>query len=104
MGTCKKYIPYSSNDIMDFAEAFCMNCIHEKFILTQDDDHRKCEILTAQMMLDSDEEGRDEWILGKDGQPCCTAFERFNWFDIEGNLIDEPELPVNDPNQLKLPL
>lgn len=104
MNKCKKYIPYSSDDIMDFTDKFCMNCIHEKFIITQNEDDRQCEILSAQMMLDSDEEGREEWILGKDGQPTCTAFHYFNWFDVEGNIIETPEEPINDPNQLKLEL
>lgn len=45
-----------------------------------------------------------EWIIGPNGYGMCTAFKKFDWGrDDDGNLIDPPEPPVDDPNQLCLP-
>lgn len=59
---------------------------------------RQCEILADSMVFDvNDEEYPKEWIYGDDGKPTCTKHKYHDW-ENDG----EPELPIDDPDQLNL--
>ena len=107
MESGSSYCPSNGTEGMWFIEKFCMNCIHEKFIHTQDDDDKKCDILTNTMVYDwKDPNYPREWIYDENDKPCCTAFIKFDWGtdDGEGGGLNEPQPPEPyNPNQLVLP-
>jgi len=89
---------------MGFIEQFCDQCIHEKWIHTQNDADKKCDILSRSLIFGSDDpDYPKEWIYGEGGRPVCTSFVRWDWGndDTNGGPMKDP--PPDDPNQLVMP-
>lgn len=101
----KKYYPSNGTEGEIFISHFCMNCIHEKWLHTQVDSDKKCEILSNTMIYNKqDKEYPSEWTYDDAGNPTCTAFVKWDWGNDEDGLNEPPEPPIDDPNQLCLPL
>jgi hypothetical protein len=98
--TGKKYVPSNGTEGYSFIERYCENCIHEKFCHTQNDEDKKCDILTNSLIGDDPE----EWQYDEKDEPICTSYVPWDWNrDDEGNWIN-PDLPEPDaPNQLRFP-
>lgn len=61
----KKWRPGNGTEGDMFFSAMCENC----------QSHELCPIIPMTMAYDvEDEEYPEEWIIGQDGQPTCTAF------------------------------
>ena len=102
----KKYIPSNGAEGEWFFSKFCFHCLHERFLLTNNDADKKCEILTNTLLFDiEDEKYTSEWTYDKDGNPTCTNYKYWDW-DNDGDP-DDPENPksppVYDPNQISFP-
>ena len=101
----QKYRPSNGSEGMAFQEKFCESCIHEKFIHTAADGDKQCDILSRSMIYDvEDFDYPEEWIYDRHDRPTCTKFYRWDWGNVEDGLNepDENEIPVEDPDQLKL--
>lgn len=102
----RKYCPSNGTEGVSFVESHCANCIHEKFIHTQNHSDKKCDIFSRTLLHAVNEpEFPEEWTYDGNGDPTCTAFVRWNWGnnDDEGGLNDPPpDYPVS-PNQLVMP-
>jgi len=100
--SCRKYRPSNGTEGMGFTEAFCDNCLNQH---PDPDNKKQCMILCRTMCYDINEkEYPEEWIYGEDGEPTCTAFVKWDWGkDDDGNWIEPPPPPFDDPNQLCLP-
>lgn len=100
----KKYKPSNGTEGAMFTSKFCERCKNEKFIHTNSEKDRKCQIFSKTLITDvTDEEYPTQWQYGTDGRPTCTAFDYHKWYDKDGNFLDdgvEPEFI--DPNQLNL--
>ena len=98
----EKFRPSNGTEGMTFTEAFCERCIHEKWTHTQNDNDAKCEILSATMLYDFDDEKYpNEWQYGDDGYPICTEWKHWDWGGRNGDDInDPPPPPIDDPRQL----
>lgn len=98
----KKYRPSNGTEGEGFIGCYCMNCINE-----HPDSNRKpkCDILSRSFLYDiNDKEYPEEWIYGDDNRPTCTAFVKWDWGrDDDGDWIEPPPPPIDDPNQLCLP-
>lgn len=101
----QSFCPSNGTEGMIFVDAFCCNCIHEKFCHTQDHADMKCDIFSRTMLHRPGEPGYpEEWQFDKDGWPICTAWKKWDWGrDDDGNFIDPPPVYPDDPNQLCLP-
>jgi hypothetical protein len=71
----EKYQPSNGTEGHLFMCEYCECCARDHF------DHETgeggCEILSLTMLFNKDDkEYPSEWIIGSDGQPTCTAFER----------------------------
>jgi len=107
--TGKLYMPSNGTEGMWFTDKFCENCIHEKFMHTQKEGDKKCDIFSRSILHWYDVKNPaypQEWIYDENDQPTCTAFYKWDWGsnDDEGGLREpppEPEPP--DPNQLCFP-
>lgn len=62
-------------------------------------------ILCRTMIYDlKDKEYPEEWIYDENERPTCTAWKKWDWGrDDDGNWIDPPEPPIDDPRQLCMP-
>ena len=101
----EKYQPSNGSEGMAFQDKFCDRCIHEKWNHTQQDGDRKCDILNRTMIHDvKDPEYPEEWIEDPEKGPLCTKFHRWDWGNLEEGFNEpyEDEIPIEDPNQLKL--
>lgn len=97
--------PSNGTEGMFFTSAFCENCIHEKWIHTQNDDDKKCGILSDSMIFDlKDEEYPKQWVFDAEGWPVCTAWKKWDWgTDGDPDDPDNPNYtPPPNPNQLDL--
>lgn len=101
----KKYRPSNGSEGDWFISTFCYNCIHGKYEHTGDTNDKPCEIISLSMCHTTDEkEYPEEWQYNDQGNPCCTAFIKWDWgMDDDGNWIDPPPIYPEDPNQLCLP-
>lgn len=100
----KKYRPSNGTEGMGFCEMFCEQCIHEKFIHTQNDADKKCDILSRTLMHDvEDPEYPEEWTYDSEGNPTCTAFQKWDWGNDGDGWNDLPEPEPEDPNQMCFP-
>ena len=97
------YMPSNGTEGMGFMEHYCGNCIHEKFMHTNRDGDKQCEVLNRCFFNAPDPQ--PEWIYDENDQPICTEFKKFDWGrdDDENGLNEPPEPPTDDPNQLCLP-
>jgi hypothetical protein len=96
----KKFMPSSGTEGYGFIETYCTNCIHEKFIHTNNHADKTCPIMNASLINGE----VDEWVI-IEGKPRCKCFKRWDWgFDDDGNFNEPPDLPIfDDPNQLCFP-
>lgn len=92
-----KFMPSNGTEGMIFIEAFCDNCIHEKWTHTQKDEDKQCEILSNSMIEDK----VDEWVISDEGWPICTQWSKWDWGN-DDDSNEPPELPPFDPNQLDM--
>ncbi len=102
----KKYCPSNGSEGDWFIGTYCMNCIHEKYSHTLNDDDKKCDLLSNSMLYNvTDEEFPSEWTYDENGKPICTSYSKFDWDrDEDDDRPDKPK-PVepDDPMQLVLP-
>ena len=104
MNDPKRYRPTSGSEGCWFIGEYCENCIHGKYEHTGKIEDRPCEILSLTFALDiKHEDYPPEWVV-LNGKPTCTAFVKWDWNqDDDGNWIDPPTPPIDDPRQLVLP-
>lgn len=97
----KKYRPSNGTEGMAFTDHFCDRCIHQH----PDWAGRQCNILATTMVYDTtDDRYPEEWTYDDKGSPTCTAWKKWDWGrDDDGNWVEPPEPPVDDPNQLCFP-
>lgn len=98
----KKYQPSNGTEGEIFISSFCSQCKHERFIHSQQDGDKTCDILTRTMCHSVNEpEYPEEWQYNEKGEGYCTKYEYKQWFDGEELLEPEEEIFI-DPNQLSL--
>ena len=101
----KKYCPSNGSEGEEFITHFCYNCIHGKYEHTGDLNDKPCDILSRSFAFDiNHKDYPTEWTYDENGKPTCTAWIKWNWArDDDGNWIDPPETPPDNPNQLVMP-
>lgn len=101
----RMYRPTSGTEGEMFIGHFCRNCIHGKYEHTRDINDKPCEIISFSFMCDiNDKDYPEEWIYDDKDKPTCTAFVKWDWNkDDDGNWIEPPITPPDDPNQLTMP-
>lgn len=71
----KPYQPSNGTEGEIFMSRFCQECQHDN--LDPETHEGGCDILLRTMAFSvGDDEYPSEWIIGTDGLPTCTAFER----------------------------
>lgn len=74
----RPYRPGSGTEGMAFDEAWCDHCTRDKEYRDNPDSDpgfTGCQIIADTFAFDiTDPRYPKEWIYGKDGRPCCTAF------------------------------
>lgn len=99
----RKYQPSNGTEGDIFINQFCNRCCHEKFIHTQNDNDKMCNIFSDSLIYNiKDEEYPKEWIYDNNGLPICTKFKKHDWFSEDGDLIEPDDIEEIDPNQLEL--
>lgn len=77
------YQPSNGTEGMAFFEAWCFFCLRDKSMregvpFDECDDDEKCELIGNSMAFRPGEPGYPkEWVIGADGQPCCTGYVAF---------------------------
>lgn len=102
----EKFQPSNGTEGCGFIETYCFNCIHEKFMHTNDHADKKCDILSRTMLYDvKEKEYPEEWTYDEKRNPICTEFKKWDWGDNDRDdgLNEPPEPPTDDPNQLVMP-
>lgn len=107
MELTKRYIPSNGSEGMIFIDNFCNKCFHEKFMHTQNDDDKICEILTNSIGCGRPCFDKDlnldgwEWFRDKDfSKVDCMQYKHWDWGNDPDDLNEPPEPPIYDPNQL----
>lgn len=76
--TGKPYRPGSGTEGMAFDDQWCAHCARDKAYRDGGDDADPaiaCQILSNTLVYAINDVGYPkEWIYGRDGRPCCTAF------------------------------
>lgn len=92
----EKYRPGSGSEGMWFESQFCDHCLHDN------GDTKCCDIIMMAMGFDiTDKEYPQEWVYDEQGKPTCTKYQKWDWGkDNDGNRIEPPPPPIDDPNQL----
>lgn len=101
----KPFRPSNGTEGMIFMDAFCEQCIHEKYSHTQNDADKKCDLMSAAMIFDiGDDDYPKEWVHDMEGWPICTAWKKWDWGnDGDPDDPDNPNYrPPSNPNQLNL--
>lgn len=74
----KPYRPSSGTEGAAFDDAWCAHCARDAAYREAGDDGDPaiaCQILSNTFVYDmNDPAYPKEWVYGKDGRPCCTAF------------------------------
>lgn len=99
------FYPSNGTEGMIFIDAFCEQCIHERWLHRQDQDRDedKCDILSRTMIYKpGDPEYPEEWIYNDEGWPVCTKWQKFDWGNEDDGWNEPPEPEPEDPNQLML--
>lgn len=101
----KPYRPSNGTEGEWFIESHCHNCIRGKYEHTGDIKDNPCDIITRSWCCElNDPLYPREWIYDEKGEPTCTAWVKWTWGrDDDGNWIDPPQVPPDDPNQLCMP-
>ena len=98
----KKYQPSNGTEGDMFISQYCSQCKHERFIHSQQDGDKTCDILTRTMCHSVNEpEYPEEWQYNEEGKGYCTKYDYKQWWDGEELLEAEEEIFI-DPNQLSL--
>ena len=101
-----KYQPSNGSEGDWFIDSHCAQCIHEKFIHTQKDSDKKCDIFSRTLVYHiSEAEYPKEWTYDENNKPICTEFKKWDWGnDGDPDDRDNPKAPMpDDPNQLCFP-
>ncbi|MDB5584874.1 MAG: hypothetical protein JWR80_10050 [Bradyrhizobium sp.] len=70
----KPYRPGSGTEGMAFDAKWCSHCARDA-AWREDESNDGCHVLSLTLALPIDDpEYPKEWIFGRDGRPCCTAF------------------------------
>jgi hypothetical protein len=98
----RKYQPSNGTEGMMFMEQFCDHCLNQH---PDPNSPKQCMIICRTMCFSpKDKEYPEEWTYDSQDQPVCTAFVKWDWGkDDDGNWIEPPPPPIDDPNQLCLP-
>lgn len=98
----KKYQPSSGSEGVWFCGKFCDHCLNQH---PDPDNPKQCMILCHTMVYNvKDKEYPEEWIYDENDNPVCTAWQKWDWGrDDDGNWIEPPVAPPDDPNQLCMP-
>lgn len=102
----KRYVPSNGTEGCTFEDAYCSQCIHEKFIHTQKRGDMQCDIYSRALLFDrKDDEYPEEWTYDAQHHPICTAYVNWNWGrdDDDGGFNEPPIIEPIDPSQLSLP-
>lgn len=103
----KSFRPSNGTEGMVFEEHFCSNCIHEKFIHTQNHKDKQCPVYSGMILFEVNEEDYPpELVFDSEGWPVCTKWTKWDWgSDGDGDPDDEdnPKAPYKPIiNQLDL--
>lgn len=99
----RKFRPSNGTDEMVFIDTYCYQCIHEKWIHGQNDNDKKCDILSNMYLLEIDDKDYPmELTYNKEGFPTCTEFKKWDWGNDDDGFNEPPEPDPDDPNQLML--
>lgn len=102
----KKYQPSNGSEGDWFIDSHCAQCIREKFMHTNNDNDKKCDIFSRTLVYHVTEpEYPSEWTFDENENPICTEFKKWDW-DNDGDPDDRdnPKAPTpEDPNQLCFP-
>jgi hypothetical protein len=87
---------------MAFCAHYCDRCLNQH---PDPDNKKQCMILCRTLALNiTDKDYPEEWQYNDAGMPVCTAWIKWDWGkDDDGNWIEPPRPPIDDPNQLCLP-
>lgn len=98
----KRYCPSNGTEGMWFTGKFCDNCINQH---PDPENPKQCDILMRSMFYGvNDKKFPEEWIYDENNKPTCTAWVKWDWGkDDDGNWIEPPIAPPDDPNQLVMP-
>ena len=104
-----RFFPSNGIEGMAFIETFCSQCIHEKFMHTNNHNDMKCEILDNSFLhdrpcLDKDLELNGwEWFQNENFYDWqCRQYKHWDWGNDNDGWNDPPENMPDDPNQLVL--
>ena len=93
-----KFHPANSTEFGRFFVDFCLNCVHGRYELHQDECKDKpCEIIAKAFFFAVDDPNfPSEWAYDDKGKPACTAYKPdvFDW--DKGTYPNQLELPFND--------
>mgnify|MGYP001597112861 CR=1 FL=1 len=96
------YVPSNGTEGCGFTDHYCANCIHEKFMHTNNHGDTQCEILNNSFL--NWPQPIEEWVYDENNKPICTNFKKWDWGkDDDGNWIEPTPPPFDDPNQLVMP-
>lgn len=98
----EKYRPSNGSEGMWFTDKFCDHCLNQH---PDPNNEKQCMILCRSLCHSpNDKEYPEEWTYDGQGEPTCTAFVKWDWGrDDDGDWIEPPPPPIDDPNQLCLP-
>lgn len=69
------YRPGSGTEGMAFDDLWCEHCARDAEWREDPDAADGCQILSDTFVYDVDDPNYPkEWVYGRDGRPCCTAF------------------------------
>lgn len=97
----KSFMPSNGTEGEMFEDAFCMNCIHEKYLHTGDLRDKKCEVFDRVLLNAPDPQ--PEWVFDAEGWPVCTEWKKWDWERGDDDNWNDPVMPDPiDPDQLSL--
>lgn len=100
----KKYLPSNGTEGELFMHKYCSQCIHEKWVHTQRESDKKCDILSRTFYLDiNDPDYPEEWQYKESGEPTCTKYSHWDWGNDRDGWNEPPPPEPYDPNQLLFP-
>jgi hypothetical protein len=93
------YIPSNGTEGDGFLSYYCDQCLHEKYSHTMQDGDLECGILIEALIGEQPK----EWQYDVNGEPACTAWEKWDWGNDDDGWNEPPGPEPYDPNQLLLP-